>query len=236
MEKSRIRLLRYPDVSVENVFEKEAELLQLHQANQLEQSLILWRTSTPTLVLPAGRKWPKTESLINELSAMGWQLFSRKTGGAPVPQTANVLNLSHLYNWSDSKPYSIISAYENLCVVLTHFLASYGIKSHIHATPGSYCDGDYNLNINGKKIIGTAQRVVIKKGGGHVVLAQACILIDAVLETLISSVNLCYEHSAMQERVKASVHTSLFEHIIERPSTEALFTRIQHAFVDSKLV
>jgi hypothetical protein len=78
--------------------------------------------------------------------------------------------------------------------------------------------------------------VVIKKGGGHVVLAQACILIDAVLETLILPVNLCYKHSAMRERVKASVHTSLFEHTTERPSTEALFARVQHAFIDSKLV
>ncbi len=29
-----------------------------------------------------------------------------------------------------------------------------GVKVDVHATPNSYCDGEYNLNIDGKKWLG----------------------------------------------------------------------------------
>ncbi|MBQ4861606.1 lipoate--protein ligase [Pseudoalteromonas sp. MMG013] len=235
MEKTRIKLLRYNDIAVSTVFDKEAALLAQLQTNTLDQSLILWRTKVPTLVLPAGNKWPMSSSLESALSEIGWQLFTRKTGGAPVPQTDRVINVSHLYHWPTSKPYSIVLAYQYLCRALTGFLASFGITCDVHATPGSYCDGDYNLNIAGKKIIGTAQRVVVTKGGGRIVLAQACILIDALMEELVKPVNLCYTHCGYQELIKADVHTSLFEHIDERLNVDMLFSKLQQAFIDSQL-
>lgn len=235
MSKQRTRLLRYPEASIPMVFGKEAELLGLVQAGELDQSLILWRAKTPTLVLPAGRKWQISAELDRDLSRRGWQLFTRKTGGAPVPQTSGVINLSHMYCWPENQQYSIVKAYENLCTVLDIFLTSYGLKSEVHATPFAYCDGDYNLNIHGKKIIGTAQRVVLRQGGGHVVLAQACILIDTLLEQLVEPVNVCYEHHGDTHRVRADVHTALFENMDERPSTEALFLALQRAFITSGL-
>ena len=89
--------------------------------------------------------------------------------------------------------------------------------------------------INGKKIVGTAQRVIIKKGGGRIVLAQAFILIDVLLDEIIKPVNLCYQLSDKAERVQAQVHTTLFEHIVERPSIEQLYQQLTQAFVDSAL-
>ena len=51
-------------------------------------------------------------------------------------------------------------------------------------------------------------------------LAQAFILIDVLLEEIIKPVNLCYQLSDKTERVKAQVHTTLFEHIDEQPTIE----------------
>jgi len=229
------KLLRYSQISVAKVFEQETQLIAQIQAEEFKQCLMLWQAKEPTLVLPAGKKWPESELLKTSLLSDNWLLHSRKTGGAPVPQCPGIINLSHLYLWSSDSPYSITQAYENLCAVLHGFFRQYGLISQAHATEFSYCDGDYNININGKKIVGTAQRVILKKGGGKIVLAQAFILIDVLLTEIIKPVNLCYQLSDKAERVKAQVHTGLFEHIIERPTIDQLYQQLTQAFVDSAL-
>ncbi len=229
------KLLRYKQISVANVFDKETNLITQIQSGQFKQCLMLWQAKQATLVLPAGKKWSASEELTQTLSAESWLLHSRKTGGAPVPQCAGVINLSHLYIWPDSAPYSITQAYENLCTVLHSFFRQFNLQSQVHATDFSYCDGDYNININGKKIVGTAQRVILKKGGGKIVLAQAFILIDVLLAEIIKPVNLCYEVSGKTERVKAEVHTTLFENTTERPTIDKLYQQLTQAFVDSAL-
>jgi len=235
MNKSRNKLMRYTNATVERVFSKESELIAQIQAGELTQCLMLWQAKAPTLVLPSGKKWPESEHLKAELLVNGWQLHSRKTGGAPVPQCQGIINLSHLYVWPGDTPYSITQAYENLCFVLNEFFKKFGLTSQAHATKHSYCDGDYNLNINGKKIVGTAQRVIIKKGGGKIVLAQAFILIDVILDEIIKPVNLCNSLCDKKERVQANVHTTLFTHINERPTVESIYQMLTSAFVESKL-
>jgi len=229
------KLLRYKHISVANVFDKETELIGQVQSGQFKQCLMLWQAKEATLVLPAGNKWPETEALTEALSAEQWLLHSRKTGGAPVPQCPGVINLSHLYVWPSDTAYSITKAYENLCAVLHGFFRQFNLPSLAHATEFSYCDGDYNINIHGKKIVGTAQRVILKKGGGKIVLAQAFILIDVLLEEIIKPVNLCYQLSGKTERVKAQVHTSLFENTDERPNIDKLYQSLTKAFIDSEL-
>jgi len=227
--------MHYKQSAVTKVFEKEVELITQLQAGEKEQCLLLWQANEATLVLPAGNKWPESPELNSALSLDGWHLLSRKTGGAPVPQCPGIINLSHLYVWPEHQAYSVKLAYENLCTVLAGFFRQFGLTSTAHATAFSYCDGDYNLNINGKKIIGTAQRVIIKKGGGKIVLAQAFILIDVLLDEIIKPVNLCYQLSGKAERVEAQVHTALFEHITERPTIDQLYQQLTQAFIDSGL-
>ncbi len=232
---SQNKLLRYRQSSVEAIFAKETELIIQIQAGELKQCLLLWQVKQPTLVLPAGKKWSQSEALIDKLSLAQWLVNTRKTGGAPVPQCPGVINLSHIYLWSSDNSYSITQAYENLCSVLQQFFQQFNLASQAHATQFSYCDGDYNLNINGKKIVGTAQRVILKKGGGKIVLAQAFILIDVILEQLVYPVNLCNQVADKAEQVKAQVHTTLFDNTDKRPSVDELYQLLSQAFIDSKL-
>ncbi|MBU2972369.1 lipoate--protein ligase [Pseudoalteromonas sp. C2R02] len=234
MSKTRNKLIRYNNIEVQSAFDKEAELLVQVQNDELDQCLMLWQAKSPTLVLPAGNKWPESNTLKEALNENDWNLLSRKTGGAPVPQCPGVINLSHIYVWPEELPYSITKAYQDLCEILNAFFEGFGLKSEAHATEFSYCDGDYNLNINGKKIVGTAQRVILKKGGGKVVLSQAFILIDALLDELIKPVNLCYEICEKTERVKAQVHTCLFKHINERPTLDEIYQKITQEFIKHK--
>ncbi|MCA3938744.1 lipoate--protein ligase [Vibrio vulnificus] len=225
------RLIRYLSIDAETLFKREEALIKQVQAGELDQVLLLWQVKHPTLVLPAGNKWPQTEHLRAELAELGWKLTARKTGGAPVPQVPGIINLSHLYHWPQDQAYDIRSAYLKLCDTLRGFFQQFGLEADVHATPGSYCDGDYNLNIAGQKIVGTAQRVLLKKSGGQIILAQACLLIDADMAEIIKPVQLCNQLSNHNAEILADVHTPLFEHIEQRPSIDRLFQSLSDAFV-----
>jgi lipoate-protein ligase A len=224
------KLLLYPAINVANVFAKETDVLAQLQQGKLNEALILWQPIELTLVLPSGNKWRDSDELNTQLLQQGWQLFSRKTGGAPVPQVPGVINVSHMYVWDESEAYSIPKAYQTFCKKLSRFFALYDVDVDVHATEFSYCDGDYNLNIAGKKVVGTAQRVVLKNGGGKVVLAQACILIDADIEAIIKPVNICYEFHQQTERVRSEVHTCLTQHTDQQDSIEGYFQSLITAF------
>lgn len=225
------KLVRYPHIDVARAFEKEDALLQQIQAGDIAQALLLWQAKSPTLVLPAGNKWPVTEQSKQLLAAQGWQLTSRKTGGAPVPQLPGIINLSHIYHWPDNQPYNIKKAYLRLCDVLTQFFKGLGVDVAIHATPGSYCDGDYNLNIDKQKIVGTAQRVLLKQGGGQIVLSQACILLDVDLESIVAPVNFYNQLCGNSTVVDAKVHTPLYSHLLTPPNVDSLFQQLSQAFI-----
>ncbi len=217
------------------MLEKETNMIALMQNGQLEQCLHLYQCDIDTLVLPSGKKWQQTNKVTAALKNIGWSVMQRRSGGAPVPQTPGLINLSHLYTWDDSHPYSVSKAYENLCTVLQMFFNGYGIDTQVHATPYSYCDGAYNININGKKVVGTAQRVLHKQGGGKLVLAQACIILHEDLSRVVQPVNLINELHHIPDRVKAEAHTCLTHHINFIPTYDEIFNRIIEAFIKSKL-
>lgn len=217
------------------MLEKEAHMIAAMQSGELEQCLHLFQCNADTLVLPSGKKWQQTDKVISALANIGWSLMQRRSGGAPVPQTPGLINLSHLYVWNESQPYSVSRAYENLCAVLKIFFHGYGVETQTHATPYSYCDGAYNMNINGRKVVGTAQRVLHKKGGGKIVLAQACIILHDDLSRVVQPVNLINELHNIPDRVKAEAHTCLTNHLNLVPSFDEVFNRIIRAFIDSKL-
>ena len=225
------KLVRYPHIDVDRAFEKEDELLQQIQSGEIGQALLLWQAKAPTLVLPSGKKWPVTLESRKQLEAQGWQLSSRKTGGAPVPQLPGIINLSHIYHWPSNEAYDIKKAYLHLCDVLTLFFKELGVDVDVHATPGSYCDGDYNLNINKQKIVGTAQRVLLKRGGGQIVLSQACILLDVDLENSVAPVNFYNQICGNPTVVDPHVHTLLSEHVKPLSSVDSLFQQLTQAFI-----
>jgi len=210
--------------------EKEQVLLEQVQQGSFSQGLLLWRSATPAIVLPAGRKWQATEPLQQWLAQVGWGILHRRSGGAPVPQSPGMLNIAHMYTLTAAQPYSVKGAYLHLCDSLLDFFTGMDIYAEVHATPGAYCDGDYNLNINGQKIVGTAQRVLTAPGGRRNVLAHACLLIDDVLEDIIPPVNACNAFNDVPERVSVAAHTCLARHLSTPLTTDDLFTRLIHAF------
>ncbi|WP_394182009.1 biotin/lipoate A/B protein ligase family protein [Marinomonas posidonica] len=231
MDKNKHRIVQLTNSSVEQAFEKEAELIGKIQSGDLSECLLLWQTSTQTVVFPASNKWQNTPELLTQLKLDNWHIVSRRTGGAPVPQVAGVINLSHIYLWTSEDPYSIQDGYQKLCNNLQKFLNRYGLTAQIHATPYSYCDGDYNMNIEERKLVGTAQRIITAKSTHKVILAQACILVNASLEQLIKPINLSNKMNQIDDPIKADAHTCLADHLDPLPSIQELYQGLIQAFV-----
>lgn len=130
------------------------------------------------------------ESARQQLSVQGWPVVVRCTGGACVPQGPGVVNLSVIH--PKVRGWYLDDGYALLCDFLRYFLASYGLTATSGEVPGSFCDGRYNLQVGGQKLVGTAQRWAGGSRDSAAVLAHACLLVDMDLVEATEKINILY--------------------------------------------
>lgn len=156
---------------------------------------------------PAGSQAMKT--LMDE----GCNVIVRQTGGTAVPQGDGVLHLSLLFPRLARKT-TTDAYYRLLCDPFLQWFAGYGLSAYTGALPGSYCDGTYNVLVDGRKLIGTAQAW---RGGlagfssahpGYV-LAHACVTVDVDFTQATRWMNRFYELAGDPYRVDEAVSVSL---------------------------
>lgn len=167
----------------------------------------LWASRARGIVCP--RRFERTNGFAaacKALSAKGWTVYLRPTGGGAVPQGAGVVNLVLSYN--APARFTIEDGYRLLIGALQTGLRSTQITLSPGATPGSFCDGDWNLSIGGKKVIGTAQRWRPDASKGPRVLAHALILTKETFQQGTDAVSEYHRHLGLSE-VNRAAHTSL---------------------------
>lgn len=142
-----------------------------------------------------------------ELAAQGWPVIVRCTGGSCVPQGPGVINFSMVH--PKIRGWYLDDGYKLLCDFLTHFLASYGLNATAGESPGSFCDGRYNLQVGGKKLVGTAQRWAGGSREQAAVLAHACLLVDLDLVEATEKVNNLYRLCGNPQQFTAESCTTL---------------------------
>ena len=84
-------------------------------------------------------------------------VVARTSGGGVVPQGPGILNLTATVSVAPHAR-SLVADYAWLCAPLTELLGAHGIDARLGRVPGSFCDGEYNVVVAGRKIAGTAQR------------------------------------------------------------------------------
>ncbi|MEM6407888.1 MAG: hypothetical protein AAF700_05665 [Pseudomonadota bacterium] len=135
----------------------------------------LWTAKAQGLVCPAAyeRREGFAEAAANS-QARGWTVHLRPTGGGTVPQGPGVDNLALALN--PAKGTSIEDGYRLLTKIIKKGFGPHGEALEAGDTPGSFCDGAWNLSVGGRKIVGTAQRWRPNRGGHPRVLAHALFL------------------------------------------------------------
>ncbi len=102
----------------------------------------------------------------------------RASGGGVVPQGPGVWNLSLAWPAPSVLPQNTDRVYRELCGGLSAALSRLGLHASPQAVDGSFCDGRYNLAVDGRKLVGTAQAWQ-RVAGVPLVLAHAVIVVSA---------------------------------------------------------
>lgn len=181
----------------------------------------IWRTQNCLVATRREARMPDFARACQTLAAQGWPVLVRRTGGACVPQGAGVWNLSLLYSRPGGS-WSIDDSYRFLCCLLQHFFAELGLSTQTGEVAGSFCDGSYNLQIGGQKIVGTAQR-----WRSRAILAHACILVDVDLDVVTALINRLYRDCASAQQFRTDACTTLTECLsLSRSQRDALSERL----------
>lgn len=165
----------------------------------------LWQ-APPGLVVP--RRYTTLPGWATACRQVDGELQVRQSGGGVVPQGPGVWNLSLLWPAPSDGPQAADALYRALCAELQAALARLGLSTHTGAVDGSFCDGRYNLAVDGRKLVGTAQ-AWRRVNGRAVVLAHAVILVDADLQALCDRANALEAALGSAQRYRPQHHTSV---------------------------
>ncbi|NBA97746.1 lipoate--protein ligase family protein [Pseudomonas sp. R5(2019)] len=213
-------------LTVEAGLHAEQDLLAAVCAGEQSHGLLCWQPTDRALVMPRRMsRLADFEEACGELAISGWPVLLRETGGEPVPQSPAVLNLALVYAAprSEGDHGRIEAAYERLCQPLCGLLSEWGGEAGVGAIEGAFCDGRYNVNLNGRKLVGTAQRW--RQGMGSkrpVVLVHGALLLDNERESMVFAVNQFNEICNLEQRCRAESHIALHEVFPQAPLIEHL--------------
>jgi len=99
---------------------------------------------------------PFLEDGVRYLKQRGYRTIIRNSGGLAVALDDGVLNMSLII--PDVKHISIYEAYEEMVRFIQQMLSDVTQDIKAYEIVGSYCPGDYDLSIDGKKFAGISQR------------------------------------------------------------------------------
>ena len=180
-------------LTVEAGLKAEQDLLASVCAGECEAGVLFWQPTDRALVMPRRlSRLPGFEQASVELAASGWPILLRETGGEPVPQSASTVNIALVYAPlpSEGDHGRIETAYRRLCEPICDLLTQLGGEASLGEVEGAFCDGRFNVNLNARKLVGTAQRWRQSKGGQRPVgLVHGALLVDNERESMEAAVN-----------------------------------------------
>ncbi len=189
--------------------------------------LCLWSAERVGLVCPENlSRRPGFSCATARAEATGWPVHRRPTGGGVVPQGPGILNIAMAVTLP--RGLTITSGYRLITWPIATVLAREGIVAQTGATAGSFCDGDWNLSIAGRKVVGTAQRWRPLPDGRMRVLAHALILMSGRVGPGVEAVNAFQRDLGIDAPVRATAHTTLETAMGRTPSEVAVLAIAFH--------
>jgi lipoate-protein ligase A len=161
----------------------------LEQAAEGGAFAAVWECRPALVVPPTYRRFERFEALCERFAAQGWPVSVRRSGGGLVPQGPGMVNLSLAWRTPARMGDAMETVYLGLCGLLQQAFAAFGLQALAQPVEGSFCDGRFNLALHGRKAVGTAQYWKRVNAQEHVVLAHACVLVDADLALLVGQAN-----------------------------------------------
>jgi octanoyl-[GcvH]:protein N-octanoyltransferase len=118
----------------------------------------LWRHPRAFIIGSRDNRLPSSGQALRWLQSKGYSTLTRHSGGAAVPLDMGVVNLSLILPIQDIQGQELHRDFERMYALLHRTIASIGCEVDKGEVIGSYCPGDYDLHIRGRKFCGIAQR------------------------------------------------------------------------------
>ncbi|MFC3039649.1 biotin/lipoate A/B protein ligase family protein [Virgibacillus xinjiangensis] len=192
----------------------------------------LWvHTDTIVLGIPDARL-PHIQEGVGFLAAEGYHVVVRNSGGLAVALDEGVLNISLVL--PGVKDISIHECYEAMVSFVQYMLNDLTDEIEAYEIEGSYCPGDFDLSISGRKFAGISQRRV--KDGAAI---QIYLDVEGDSHRRASLIREFYQLSKKGEptkfdypEVKPEVMGSLSELLARKLTVEDMKERVHQALED----
>lgn len=187
-----------------------------HEADWLAASAALGLASAHLWTAPRGLVVPRRYTALpgwaaataDAANGRHGELQVRTSGGGLVPQGPGVWNLSLAWPAPAATPVDTDAVYRGLCDALAAAFARLGFTATPQPVEGSFCDGRYNLAVDGAKLVGTAQ-AWRRVGGRPMVLVHAVVVVSADPAELTARANAFGAALRSATRYRAEAVTSV---------------------------
>ncbi|MDR6226002.1 lipoate--protein ligase family protein [Desmospora profundinema] len=166
---------------------------------EVPPTLRIWRGPRALVVAKKDLRTQRAVDAAGMMKQVDWPVYVRQSGGTAVPHGPGTLNLSLFLPRPRRVEWTIDDIYRALGLPLAQMMRkAYRLQPYFGEVPGSFCDGRFNVVVQGKKIVGTSQ---VWKGGpaglaskrpGYI-LAHATLLTTIDREQTVSALNAWYE-------------------------------------------
>lgn len=148
-------------MSVEVGLASEQVLLEMVCEGGGDALVLAWQPNDRALVMPRRHERIAAFPWVRQaLLQQGWPILFRPTGGEPVPQSPQVINVAVALRCRvNSAAGHLEWGYRRFGDPWCAWLQSLGVAgADLGPVSGAYCDGRFNVRIAGRKLVGTAQR------------------------------------------------------------------------------
>ncbi len=213
-----------PDGSgLQRVYDAETVYLR---AMRDERAPAQWYSWIPHLSLSVSRR---EAQMLGDFSHFKDEPVAvRQTGGTAVPQGPGTLNVSVFLRRPG--PPQIRETYLALVEALKEGFAGIGLETTHGAREGSFCDGEFNLLHEGRKLVGTAQRWASDGSGGSLCLMHCAILSGGDPKWLCARTEALYAACGIDRRYDPDAHSGL---VINRAELDAALAGPLHRLIQS---
>lgn len=138
-----------------------------HAGMEKQPVVHFWNTKPLIILGMMDTKLPYFQEALQIFDAHHYDYIVRNSGGLAVVSDPGVLNLSLIFP-EETERLPITIGYERMHQLIESLFSSFGKEIVAMEIPNSYCPGEHDLSIDGKKIAGISQRRV--KGGVAVMI------------------------------------------------------------------
>jgi lipoate-protein ligase A len=180
---------------MKEALEEEARAIDIY-SRKPGNFMRFWETSEQCIVVPKGMatRSPSFPTACKVLAERGWLVYERCTGGNITPQTRGILNITQIFR--ASKTLGIDASYDRLCNPIEATLRYFGHKVARGSVPSAFCNGRHNVQIDGKKFAGTAQRRIACRDDKEsvAILNHALLLVEPLSPAVFSALSV-FQHA-----------------------------------------